>query len=219
MRKDLARAAAERLIRKAANLIRVNDQISAVDKSLIGVREKPTTLRKRECPKTPPLLRIVGARHGWQICDNQHLIRFADAERPHSRSKPEGADGLDLYVEVIGPGQPIPEAPSELYGWHPKHLGSHARSPIAVQYPKYQHAVRLVYWGRWMKLSGEAGRFSRPLVVGVDAFPTQPALPDRANRAPLEQTVFVTTFRRELPDHVRTIAAGRLLADENQEAA
>jgi hypothetical protein len=75
-----------------------------------------------------------------------------------------------------------------------------------------------------MKLGGGTGRYSLPLVVAVDAFPTQPALPDRRPRAGREQKVTVTTARRELPDHTETAEPLQpqptpLLVDEEADAA
>jgi len=79
-----------------------------------------------------------------------------------------------------------------------------------VDYPKFAGPVQLLYWGRWASATGETGPFSRTLAVPVDAFALQPALPDRTNPAPAEQqTVFVTTVRRKLPDCVKTIDALR----------
>jgi hypothetical protein len=83
------------------------------------------------------------------------------------------------------------------------------------------------------------GPFSRTLAVPVDAFSTQPALPDRTSgtgrggRAlpePRQQTVVVTTLRRELPDHVtpmdalqsesnRLVAPAAPLSDDIADAA
>jgi hypothetical protein len=223
-RKDEARLEAQRLMRRAANRIRVNDQISAADKHLLGIQERPTRLRKRTCPQDPPFLRLVGARHSWQPCNGKHQILFCDVNRPHSRAKPDGADGIHLYCDILRPGEPVPDMPSRIYGRHPQHLGTFTRSPLAVVYPKYEGAVRIVYWARWVKLGGGTGRYSLPLVVAVDAFPTQPALPDRRPRAERGQNVTVTTICRELPDHMQTIEpvqprSTHFLVDEEADAA
>jgi hypothetical protein len=208
MRKNETRELAERLIRKAANLIRLNEQISTADKVIAGVREKPTQLRKRECPRTPPVLQLMAHRSGWQMCSSHHRIRFADFERMHSEAKPEGAARLELFVSVIPAGEPIPDAPSPCYGAHPMYLRSYSRSPITVDYPKFSGMVQVLYWGRWASATGETGPFSRTLAVAVEPVSTQSALPDRTGRA--EQTVLVTTVRRELPDHATTIDPQRI---------
>ncbi|MDQ3441873.1 MAG: hypothetical protein M3478_16140, partial [Planctomycetota bacterium] len=208
IRKNTARAEAERLIRKAGNLIRVNEQISAGDKVNVGVREKPTKLRKRDCPQTRPVLRLVAGKRGWEVHNNRHLIRFADSTRAHSEAKPDGAARLELFVGVIPAGEMAPDAPSPRFGGHPMYLRSYSRSPIDVDYPKFAGPVQVVYWGRWASATGETGPFSRTLAVPVDAFAQQPALPDRTNRGLAEQqTVFVTTVRRELPHCVEAVEA------------
>src|SRR5688572_9010974 len=55
-RKDETRREAERLIRRAAHLIRANHKLSSADKVLVGVRDRPTGLRRRGCPETAPQL-------------------------------------------------------------------------------------------------------------------------------------------------------------------
>ena len=187
LRKNEARAEAERLIRKAANLIRANEQISAADKVVVGVREKPARLGKRDCPQTRPVLQLVAGKRGWQLCNNRHLIRFADAARPHIQAKPDGAARLELWVDVIPIGELAPDAPSQRFGAHPLYLRSYSRSPIDVDYPKFAGPVQVCYWGRWASATGETGPFSRTLAVPVDAFATQPALPDRTSGAAAEQ--------------------------------
>jgi hypothetical protein len=225
MRKDETRSVAERLIRKAGNLIRGDERISAADKLIVHIAERPTKLRKRECPQSRPNLHLVAGKRGWQIMNNRHLIRFTDSERDHSEAKPDGAAALELFADVIPSGAPAPGMPSMRYGTHPLYLRSYSRSPIDVDYPKFAGPVQIVYYARWVSATGETGPFSRPLVVPVDAFATQPALPDQhAGRAlsGVEQTVFVTTVRRELPDQTVNDGregAGRLLPEDAADAA
>ena len=208
LRKNAARAEAERLIRRAGNLIRVNNQISAADKVIVRIAEKPDKLRKRACPQTRPKLYLVAAKRGWQIQNNRHLIRFVDSTRTHSQAKPDGAATLELFVDVIPAGEPAPDYPSHRFGGHPMYLRSYSRSPIDVEYPKFAGPVQVLYWGRWASATGETGPFSRTLAVAVEPFATQPALPDRTSRgAAAEQTVVVTTLRRELPHRIETIDA------------
>ena len=154
-RKNEARAVAEQLIRKAAHLIRVNQQISAGDKVAVGVREKPARLGKRQCPQTPPKLSLVGGQHGWQLRSNRHRIRFVDPARPQSKAKPEGAARLELWVDVIPMGEQPPDRPSSRFGAHPLYLRSYSRSPIDVDYPKFAGPVQVLYWGRWASATGD----------------------------------------------------------------
>jgi hypothetical protein len=225
LRKEEARAVAERLIRKAGNLIRNDERISSADKVVVRIAERPTKLRKRECPQSRPNLYLVAGKRGWQVMSNRHLIRFTDSERTHSEAKPDGAAALELFADVIPSGAPAPGMPSMRYGAHPMYLRSYSRSPMDVDYPKFAEAVQVVYYARWVSATGETGPFSRPLIVPVDAFATQPALPDHhAGRAlpAVEQTVFVTTVRRELPDqtvHAEREMPERLLPADAADAA
>ena len=65
-RKDEARAKAEKIVRKYGALIRLNDQISAADKTMICVHERRKPVRKREKQGilTSPHWRYIGTTKG-----------------------------------------------------------------------------------------------------------------------------------------------------------
>lgn len=81
MTKDERRAEAERVIRKYAKLIRANEDVSAVDKQRLGVRERPKRAKRRACPQTPPYVRFVRSERGQGGGRGRHVLEFMDEFR------------------------------------------------------------------------------------------------------------------------------------------
>jgi hypothetical protein len=196
MRKDAARVEAERIIRDVANRIRADRTISSIDKTMVRVKERPTRLRRRECPQTPPMLMFGKSASSHDAMEGRHIIRFYDHESTRRPAKPEGAARLELFVDLVPPGEPIPSWPGERWGGRMWYLRSYTRSPIVVEYPRCNEPMRVVYWARWAGANGETGPFSKPLaatkVEGFDRWVG--ALPGQA-----KQSVIITTIRGQLP--------------------
>ena len=208
--KDEARALAEKLIRRAGNMIRGNDKVSSVDKIGVGVKDRPTRLRKRACPEAPPTLHFGGASSFTFGTPGMHVIHFFDAAVSGTIAKPDGAARLELFVDLVPPGEPIPEHPGQRHGGMTWYLRSYTRSPMRVEYPKSETPMRVVYWGRWASATGETGAFSRPLVAPIEGRDwSRLVLPAPAGadgqQGRIEQKVIITSARRELPDCVETI--------------
>jgi hypothetical protein len=200
MRKDQTRAEAERLIRDAGNRIRGDRQLSVADKIVIRVQERPTRLRKRECPQTPPILMFVGPTPGSNAIDGKHILKFLDDWRKHSHAKPEGAVRLELFVDLVPPAEPIPTWPGERWGGRMWYLRSYTRSPIKVDYPRSDELMRVVYWARWAAASGQTGPFSTTLAARVEGFDRpQMTLTGIAGAGQTRPPIIITTVRRQLP--------------------
>jgi hypothetical protein len=167
-----------------------------------------------------------------------HVIRFSD--QLHSGSaKPDNAARLELFIDLIAPGERIPEHPGDRHGGLTYYLRSYTRSPIRVEYPKRDVPMRVIYWARWASPTGETGPFSRALETPIDgtdwsklALPAPAPAPApatvpaslRIENQQVEQRVTITSATRELPDCVERIESlhaesratrGRLLPDEN----
>jgi hypothetical protein len=123
--KNMARERAERLIRDAANLIRANRQIDSQARWLLGMKERSTRPKRRGCPQTPPKLSFVEAN----VIKGVHVIRFRDPfGKESSDAKPAGAERLELYYDLVPPGEPIPQHPGERTGGHKLYLRSFKRA-------------------------------------------------------------------------------------------
>ena len=217
MRKEEARLAAERVIRKYGNRIRIDESVNRVDKMLIGLIERPQTLRKGKCPKTPPYLRYTGSRYGKGATGKMHLLRFKDEFTSTSKAKPAGAARLELFIELLAEDERIPNHPGELSGGRPWYLRSFTRSPIEVEFPMPDRPMRVVYWARWAGAKGDVGPFSKTCIAEVEGWPTSRAtLPDQTEVRRRQQTIVITSARLGLPECAESVEqvrgeVGRLL--------
>jgi hypothetical protein len=208
-RKDAARATRERLIRRAAHMIRTSEKLDTAEKLVIGVPERPSRLRKRDCPQIAPSLYLVT---GWQAWHNKqghvgtHVIKFRDSTSS-GKAKPDGAARLELFVDLIAPGDPVPNHPGDRHGGLMFYVRSYTRSPIRVEYPKREVPMRVIYWARWASATGETGPFSRPLETPIDGTDwSKLALPAPASTTSNEQNVIYSRVQRELPAPEREAA-------------
>lgn len=167
MDKDVARSNAERIVRKYANGIRVNERIDRTAKFVIAVRERPSRLRRRKCPKQPPYLRYVGSEK------DMHILEFREEFATRSKAKPFGAARLELFVDLVPPGESVPMSPDNRTGraWY---LRSFTTNPIRVEFPMPKEPKLVVYWGRWADATGEVGRWSQTVVARVEAWSPAP---------------------------------------------
>lgn len=202
MRKDEARARAVAIVRKYGNLIRVNDEISATDKSMLRINERPKRLKKTRCPRTAPHLEFVGTTGENGGLGHEHILKFCDAPLVGSRRpRAPGATRLELFVELVPPGEPIPAHPRELSGGRLWYLRSFTRSPMHVGFPVPDRPMRVVYWARWADSTGNVGPFCATVVARLEGLESHvPAValpgPDRAR----QQRIVITSAMKELPD-------------------
>jgi hypothetical protein len=167
--KDKARAKAERVIRKAANVIRANPDIDAEAKLLIRirVRRKPG---RRVCAAGRPFVRFLKAehvRHGARGAVRTHVLEFMRGVAAGTRAKPVGAARLELFVGLVAPGGPIPPVPDVRPSGGSDcpvcYVRSFTRSPMVVEWPTAWLGAKpmlVVYWGRWADVTGEVGPWS-----------------------------------------------------------
>jgi len=161
--KDIARAAAEKIIRRIANTIRANDSIDPVARHMIGLRERPTTLKQQPCPQEPPTLRFVRALHEGGGATPMHELKFS-SRGSSTLARPDGAVRLELFVDLVPPDETIPAHPGANHGGRPWYLRSYTRSPIVLAPPMTLVPMRVVYWGRWADSAGNVGPFSATAV-------------------------------------------------------
>lgn len=221
MDKDVARAKAEAVVRRYANIIRANPDVSDTRKRLLRLKLRPEKLKKRECPQTPPRLQFLGSGDGVAQEAGEgngsgvHVIRFSNGNDGGvitasseiglvRNARPDGAVRIELYFDMVPAGEPIPNLPGER-GW-PKYLRSFTRSPIEVEYPIPSEPMLIVYWARWANATGETSRWSQTCVARVEGWtPQRPALPEGAGGTAIEARRIETKFvfiqaPRELPE-------------------
>jgi hypothetical protein len=218
--KDDSRLKAQRLIERYGRLIRADDSISAACKLCLDIRERPAKLKPRTCPQTRPLLTFRGARDATSMRGPMHVLEFREEEHlmptlkemaPRTfRAKPAGAARVEVYVELVDEGEPIPKHPAELSGGRPWYLRSFSRTPMEVEVPVCPRPMMVVYWACWADTKGERGPFSTTCVARGDGWSSlRAALPDPSETRQRQQRIVITSARRELPeplDQVEEIA-------------
>lgn len=233
MRKDTARKKAEEIVRRYANIIRADPNVSEMNKTQLRLKAKPKKLGKRKCPRTPPTLQFLGSGDGVAggvgigSGSGVHVIQFVDQEQDailvRRKAKPDGAVRVELFFDMIPVGEPVPRLPNER-GW-PKYENSYTRSPMEVDFPIPSEPMLLVYWARWAGSACDVSRWSKPCVARVEGW-TSHALP-QAKAAMLEngqrtlaaatrvETKYVyiqTPIAGELPDGLEGDAANEAIA-------
>ena len=186
MEKDLAREKAEAIVRKYANIIRANPDVSQLNKWRLRLKKRPKKLGKRKCPRQAPQLQFIGTADGMVGGIGQgsgsgvHVLKYFDQGDDtvivpskvvfmNRRAKPDGAVRIELYFDMVPVGEPVPVHPGER-GW-PKYLRSYTRSPIEVEFPiPVNGPMLIVYWARWADSTGEVGRWSKTCVARVEGW-------------------------------------------------
>ena len=166
--KDAARAVAERLIKRVANVIRINENIDSETLYKIGMKRSDGRRKARTCPQEPPSLRFVRSLHASATAMPIHELRFRAQGACTSKAKPAGASRLELFVDLVGPDEPIPQHPGENFGGRPWYLRSYSRSPIKLSPPVARVPMLVVYWARWADATGNVGPFCRTVVSRVE---------------------------------------------------
>ncbi len=216
LRKNAARKTAKARIEAIGARIRANEALSSVEKLAVRVFERAKKLKRTKCPQWGPQLHYKGAKNEGGLTGRQHVIEFFDPGRQTFplqrmmplRGKPEGAARIELYVGYVFEGEPIPQRPDDLPCGYARHLGSFTRSPMTVDFPLPQRAMRVLYWARWAGTAGDMGAWSKTCVAPTEGWAqTGAALPDLTEVRRREQRIVITSARRELPDYGKRIEA------------
>jgi len=155
--KDSAKAAMLAVVRRYAQVIKLNDGVTNQEKLDLGLNISDSSRTPVPAPTTYPICTILGAT------PLQHTLRFADASTPAKRAKPEGAIGLELYY-FVGPNPPAsPDGgPAEFYGVV-------TRQPYAIDHGDADVGKLATYWARWITRTGLTGPWSGPTGMTVAA--------------------------------------------------
>lgn len=89
----------------------------------------------------------------------QHTIYFYDEGSPHSRAKPDGVHGCEIYMKIDGEA---PKLVSEL-----TYLATCTASPYVATFDGTQAGKTVYYWLRWVNTRGEAGPWSSVISANV----------------------------------------------------
>lgn len=171
--KNEARAVAEKLLRRIANVIRADAGISSTAKLNLGIPERPVRPVRQPLPELPPTLAFMngvpGAHGKYKNGTGRHVLMFYSPQGRKTRAKPQGAARLEVFVDFVPPGEPIPQHPAQRSGraWY---VRSFTTNPMTVEFPMPLQPMMVVYWGRWADSAGNVGRFSTPCMARVEGW-------------------------------------------------
>lgn len=188
-----ARQRAKIVISRYANIIRANPQVGRIDKEMLGIKLRPERLRKAVCPSTAPMLVFRGKFENDGHHPGRHVVYAVDPSRGNSKALPEGVTRIELFVELVGMGEPVPHSPGEM--GPPWYLGSFSRNPMIVSFPVAKQPMLVVYYARYVNAQHEVGPWSGPCAAGVEGWPNAALLLKKEEKS----RVVVTLRRRALP--------------------
>ena len=216
-----ARKQAEEIVRRLGRIIRASDQISDADKIAVHIRPRDPRPVRRTVPLAPPILQFVGAENeGGHSAAGLHVIRFRESYDLKGRKKPHGAVRIELFVDLVPDGTPVPRFPGEFLGGRPWYLRSFTTSPIRVAPPVPPVSMLVVYWARWADAKGNVAPFSQTLRTraegwgGIAATPLIGPLPEPQQ---LEQDAKYLTTITQLRQ-IEQVTVQRLLPEKDQRA-
>jgi hypothetical protein len=177
--KNDARAAAERKVREVAKTIRGTAEaaLTGVDRFCLNLPERKKRAKARVCPQIAPVLRYVGATHEGGRHPGagahgvpRHILEYGNDFDRSSNAKPHAAARLELFVELVPVGVPIPTHPWQLSGGPLWYLRSYSTSRFEVEFPVFANGMpaMVVYWGRWADARGGVGPFSATCVARME---------------------------------------------------
>ena len=91
----------------------------------------------------------------------QHTIEFADVNTPHSKAKPKGMHGCEIWMKL---GGEAPKDASEL-----TYIATDTRTPYVNHFTGADAGKTAYYWLRWTSTTAKPGPWSQPInaiVVG-----------------------------------------------------
>lgn len=157
--KNEARSKAVAMCREHAMRLKVDPNLSQVEKELLGICADTARPEKAKLPPTVTLAEmgfpVLSVQHG---ASGSHVINYLDG-LSRSKAKPKGVSHLLLFG-AIG------EKPN-MRPLYARLLGAYTKRPFEVMYPigcglegKY-----VTYYGRWLTTRGEVGQWSRGVSV------------------------------------------------------
>ena len=167
------------------------------------MHERARQLYPRDCPQVAPILRYLGSEDGLQggkaraknarrrkrsrkaggakPQDHRapvHVLEYLNEVAYRSKAKPFGAVRLEVFIEMVRPGERMPKYPGETTG-RPWYLRSFTTNPMRVRFPMPSEPSMIIYWARWADARGETGPWSNAAMARVEGWNTAESTADR----------------------------------------
>jgi hypothetical protein len=151
--KNTAKANLLAVVRPFAQQIRANASVSDADKVAVGVTVPGGSPTPIPAPTSRPLLTI---QQGNSL---SHTLRYADEATPDKRSKPFGAQLIEIRV-VLGTSVSADPSAGNV-------VTQKGRQPVIVNYDSADRGKVATYFARWISRKGDTGPFSAPVAMAV----------------------------------------------------
>lgn len=130
-----------------------NSKVTDSDRARMGLTVKSGTRTPKAKPTSSPVGSIDFSVR------KQHSINFHDETSSHSKAKPEGVHGCEIYMKVDGEA---PKLVSEMM-----YLATCTASPYIATFDGTQAGKTVYYWLRWVNTRGETGPWSSVVSANV----------------------------------------------------
>lgn len=141
--KDVARAAAEAMVRPYASRISVNPAVTDADKVAIGVTVRSTTPTPIPPPVTAPQITLNKAITG------QQTLSFSEPGAV-GKAKPYGVVGVQLFASV---GTTFATDPAQC-----SYVAQVTKSPTVQSFDAADAGKKVTWFARWVTKSGPGGQ-------------------------------------------------------------
>lgn len=158
--KDIARKAAEFVLRPAARRIRADRRISAEVKQNIGLAPYAQRRKRIPVPESVPVLHVR-----LELAD-YFTISVHDSEKS-GRGRPKEAGWMELYERIIPPNADGSYPPKNDPSIPWRLIGSFTSTPIRHRPQDAVSGSMAMYGARWMSRRGEPGPFGSPCRIPV----------------------------------------------------
>jgi hypothetical protein len=140
-----------------AQQFRANMGISNEQLVAVGIRRRPTSLGKRKCPRTSPVINFQARTPG---CDQLTFCDVFDVASG-TKKKAYGAERLELFVAYDHKAVNDSNLPPR----DAIYLGSFRKNPILVRHGEHAKDGEPTYWGRWAGFNDDVGPWSLPATL------------------------------------------------------
>lgn len=152
--KDVAREAAEDLVRPLAQRLQSSESVQNADRQSLGLPVRATTRSPAPEPTTRPIVTVDTSQR------LQHTISFVDENTPGSRARPEGVTGCEVWMKI----GTLPTDPREL-----TYLATDTRTPYVANFDGADGGKIAHYMLRWVNSRGERGPWSQTVSATITA--------------------------------------------------
>lgn len=147
--KNEARAAFEVVLRPLLRQIQADPATTDDMRTAMNIRIPSGTHTRAAVPTTAPQLHLgTGQRLA-------HVLDIHDVTTPHSKAKPAGVKGCEIWAKV---GAPAPTDVSQM-----QLMGTPSHTPHTLNYTGAQAGQPVTYWPRWINTHDETGPWGDPI--------------------------------------------------------